>query len=356
MSLLLGACTPATQVPPAPSAHQLAPAPLPVASSPPPAPLPRDASVRAHGCNYGGPSTDRFGLWFDVDETDGLFAYVKTRHAVHVTFADRPKLPTSVRLQMFALAFDVQIPEDGIPLHANGRLHLGGVYDPSPEVPLHWRARDDGQPGLLLSVARDEPRLSRSDAVACGTFSLHLGSGFAPLHPRPTLDARAVRPLALAARPGGEVAAVAERKGREVAVLSIAGQHSEIWFDDQGEWRGWVSSSSLARLPSPNASFLDRVARAGPQPRERFPGLTCPRDMPLWLARGARIVARVGTLRARTHVALEAASAAPFRVLSANQKAAAGDADELTLVDGYQLVIDQADSSACVDADRDSPE
>lgn len=79
-----------------------------------------------------------------------------------------------------------------------------------------------------------------------------------------------------------------------------------------------------------------------------LPGVTCPSDLPLYVRRrgSADVLARVGVVRAKAHVALAPPSADPFRALRGDQKARPDERGTLALREGYELVVDRERTKA----------
>lgn len=351
--LALSSCTAPTP-PPARTPVVLAespPPPRPVA--PEPARQLPSAHVEATGCTFQGPTEDPFILSVDAARPEANFALVRLKAPVQLTLADRPEHASSIRLHVFALDLDVQVPADGFPLHAKAPLALGGLYDPKPFVRLRWSPRADGNMGLHVHVASSEPRFVGDAAkdVGCDEIGLDARAELPRRQLPPQKSAaRATETLLLSATPGGPVVAQAEQPKREVSVHGSAHGATEISFDAQGLWHGWVPARSLVKIPK--LSEYGYGSGSGRSAQETYAGLRCPKTLPLFLRKNATVLARVGVVRANEHVALAAESTDSYRALLPEQRTSSRETDSLKLQPDYELVVEQAPSHECVDEAR----
>ncbi len=329
---------------------------------PPPASLLRSAGpepmqiahVYAKGCAFAAISTESVSVSFDASEPEATFAIVQTPTPVKLVLGASAGEPSSVQLEIYALSLDAQVPEDGVPLHAHAPLGLAGVYDPTSEIHIHWNLsqhaspRAGDTPGFEASTLAADRMSAVSKRVTCAEVGLDVRPFVQRRLPKRSGSRIAIEDLALA--PSADAAPTAQiPSGTFVTTHARSKDKTEISLLRNGLWHGWVSSSSLGKSTAP----FTPLRAVGPRLAliTRFYDSTCPAELPLYVRERAstRAPVRVGSVRADTHVAFEPAHDGPYRALRDDQRSAANYRGELSLQRGYELVVDQAASAACVD-------
>jgi hypothetical protein len=357
---LLAACMPAA----APTG-ELATAPAPAApaatvvtllappAAAPSTPMPTSAApasahVAASGCRFRGVTDDRFDLSYDSANTAARFASVETPNAVALALGDNGS-PASIRVDVFGFTLDVQVPLDGIPLHAHAPLALGGVYDPFTYLPLHWqttpffgveaRPNDDGPrftASAMTPTRCDDIGVSRAEFLSrerqAGSSTTHVTT----------------QPTPLAVTPGGVTVALIPAQ-QELEVFTQQQAFSRVAFYHKGVWFGWVPSAALTRAKPVFGGLMGHGSGTGTG-REQFAGHRCPAEIPLYVRAVGEPVPRrqVGVVRPDMHVAFATQPADGYRRLRAEQRRNAGDRGSLELASGFELVVDAAAAETCV--------
>lgn len=320
------------------------PAASPVTAHARPAPAPPSAHVEPTGCRFAGPTTDPIAVSFDGRRPDATFGIARSPADVELVLGQSASA-SSVTFDVFGLRLDAQVPENGVGLHARAPLALAGVYDPDEWTPLRWSVRQ----GLVVRVEAGKvvARVPLEKEVACGDVGL--GVVKTPPRPLPKVAylARGASRLLLSAQPG-EAPAVELPADAVVSVHGTKRDQAEISYEEDGVWHGWTPTKALVRVKE--APVVGYGVGSGRMRTERFPGVTCPEALPLYVRKSgaASALARVGTVRARAHVALAEPTEEPLRALLAEQRADTTAKGELRLREGFELAVDRDASRACV--------
>lgn len=305
------------------------------------------AHVEATGCRFTG-KTASVALSYDASDHRATFAEITDTNDLTIVLGSGRSALSSVVVDAYALAFDAQLPVDGVTLYPRAPLALGGVYDPDAATTLRWHLGDQG----LVTNAAPPPGMKQlgglEAATACGDVALERGDKIAARAvPKTIYEASTKGPTPLSAFPGGK-AVVELRADKPVSVVEQRGQHARITFEDRGIWLGWVPTAQLLRgARGAGYGYGTGGGRLGA--RGIPDGFECAKELPLFVRReNGEPLARVGTVHAKQRVGLAPQASGPFRQVYAEQRSDTRQRLALALRPGFELVVPASAADTCV--------
>lgn len=321
---------------------------VPAAVAPPASAPVASAHVDAHGCRLEGKIRQYLRISHDARDPGATFATIADVDDAKIVLGESERASSSVEVDVLGLAFDAQVPEGGMNLHAHAPLGLSGVYDPDKSTPLRWRLADAGVIVSAEPEADVKPLVALEGAVSCATIGLEQKSFDRRQLPKELYGAVTTKAIAIAERPGGTPAAEL-KSGAVVSVVEQTRTHARVAIERRGLWFGWVPLSAIKKEQT--GSGYGYGGATGSMPGRPLPGgHVCEQALPIFVRRVGveQPIARVGSVRPHRRIALALdVGEDTYRALLDEQRVRSSDRPIIHVEDGYELVLRRDDARGC---------